>query len=869
MSEKKGELPRTTRVKNKQPADKQITAEQLLREAKEIQLEDDYKAPKQIITDPEELAEYRLSKRKQFEDLVRRVGRFNGGVWVKYATWEEQQKDFRRARSVWERCLAIEYRNVSMWLKYAEMEMRHRFVNHARNVWDRAVSLLPRVDQLWYKYIHMEEMLGNVAGARQVFERWMRFEPDHTGWMAYIKFELRYNEVERARAIFERYVQILPTVKAWVRYAKFEMQNGEVGLARRCYERAVEELGEDAQTEEFFIKFAEFEEKAREVERARSIYRYALDHIPKASAPSLYQRFVAFEKQHGDREGIEQVVVSKRRFQYEEDIAKSPYNYDTWFDYIKLEEGTGDIERTREVYERAVAQLPPSSVEKRFWRRYIYLWVKYALFEELDCADPDRTRDVYRAVLDLIPHRTFTFAKAWIMAAKFEIRQRNLEGFRKLLGRALGLCPKEKLFKAYIELELTMGNVDRVRKLYEKYLEWRPSNVGAWVRFADLERQLGETGRARALYELAIGQPLLDMPEALWKSYIDFEIAEGERERVRVLYTRLLDRTKHVKVWLSFARFEANPMPTPGEEGEDGQPAEAPAEGPESAPARAARARSVYERAFSTLRDVAPDSKEEAVLLLEAWRDFEREQAASSEADRAARVAEVEKKMPRRVKRKRPVTTEDGHEVGQEEYYDYIFPEEGAAAPGLKLLEAAYRWKRQRQGAAPGDEPQQRRGGGGGAGAGAGQEAGGPSASDAAQAFAAAAMSRFAAAGDGGGAGAGDRSGSEEPQQQQQQRVEEERREEEEGDEQGVERAGRQARGERRSEEEAGEEEEGRERERERGREDEDEDGAARAGRPGRGQSGEGGENGEGPGRTGGNQGDSPAQDDSQPHTAL
>lgn len=35
----------------------------------------------------------------------------------------------------------------------------------------------------------------------------------------------------------------------------------------------------------------------------------------------------------------------------------------------------------------------------------------------------------------------------------------------------------------------------RVRKLYEKYLEWRPSNVGAWVRFADLERQLGETGR--------------------------------------------------------------------------------------------------------------------------------------------------------------------------------------------------------------------------------------------------------------------------------------------------------------------------------------------------------------------------------------
>ena len=68
---------------------------------------------------------------------------------MQYAQWEEGQKDFRRARSVWERALDVSYTNPITWLKYAEMEMRHRFINHARNVWDRAVSLLPRVDQLW------------------------------------------------------------------------------------------------------------------------------------------------------------------------------------------------------------------------------------------------------------------------------------------------------------------------------------------------------------------------------------------------------------------------------------------------------------------------------------------------------------------------------------------------------------------------------------------------------------------------------------------------------------------------------------------------------------------------------------------------
>lgn len=50
---------------------------------------------------------------------------------------------------------------------------------------------------------------------------------------------------------------------------------------------------------------AEFEEKCKEPERARAIFKYALDHIPKGQAQDVYKRFVQFEKQHGDREGIE------------------------------------------------------------------------------------------------------------------------------------------------------------------------------------------------------------------------------------------------------------------------------------------------------------------------------------------------------------------------------------------------------------------------------------------------------------------------------------------------------------------------------------------------------------------------------------
>lgn len=50
--------------------------------------------------------------------------------------------------------------------------------------------------------------------------------------------------------------------------------------------------------------------------------------------------------------------------------------------------------------------------------------------------------------------------------------------------------------------------------------------------------------------------------------------------------------------------------------------------------------------------------------------------------------------MPKRVKRKRPIVTDDGLEAGMEEFYDYLFPEEGGHAPNLKLLEMAHKWKK-------------------------------------------------------------------------------------------------------------------------------------------------------------------------------
>ncbi|KAA8567072.1 hypothetical protein EYC84_010147 [Monilinia fructicola] len=521
------------KVKNKAASAIQISAEQLLREAVDRQ-EPGLQAPTQRFADLEELHEFQGRKRKEFEDYVRR-NRINMNNWMRYAQWELEQKEFKRARSVFERALDVDSTSVTLWIRYIEAEMKSRNINHARNLLDRAVTILPRIDKLWYKYCYMEEMLGNIPGTRQVFERWMSWEPDEAAWSSYIKLEKRN----------------------WIKWARFEEEYGTSDLVREVFGTAVEALGDDFMDERLFIAYARFEAKLKEYERARAIYKYALDRMARSKSISLHKAYTTFEKQFGDREGVEDVIISKRRVQYEEQVKENPKNYDAWFDYARLEETSGDVDRVRDVYERAIAQIPPTQ-EKRHWRRYIYLWIFYAIWEEMESKDVERARQVYQECLKLIPHKKFTFAKIWLMKAQFEIRQQQLQAARKTLGQAIGMCPKDKLFKGYVELEIKLFEFVRCRTLYEKHIEWNPANCQAWIKFAELERGLDDLERTRAIFELAISQQVLDMPELLWKAYIDFEEEEGEYDRTRHLYERLLEKTDHVKVWISYAHFEIN-----------------------------------------------------------------------------------------------------------------------------------------------------------------------------------------------------------------------------------------------------------------------------------------------------------------------
>jgi len=672
-------------VKNRAPAAIQISAEQLIREASERQ--DLTSNVAGVVTnkvnDAEEYQSQLRLRRKTFEDEIRRQ-REHIGTWVKYARFEEENKELERARSIYERALEVDHRGPLLWLKYAEFEMRNEFVNHARNVWDRAVSILPRVDQLWYKYTYMEEMVGDIPKARAVWERWMEWQPDDNAWLSFARFEGRCGDLRLAKDVLERYCASYPSVRSYLKYARWaEYDAKDVVLTREVYERTLSELEIEEVNAKVFKAFAGFEERHGEYERARIIYRHAVDTFKlgegnshkisedadevddneKSRRIDLYKSYVAFEKKFGNKEGVENLILTKQRAEYKAKVEEEPTDYDSWLEWTKLEETHGSPGDVRDVFERAVSNVPPAN-DKKFWRRYVYVWINYALYEELEMEDSAQAIKVYNACLGLIPHQSFSFAKVWVLTSKCHIRRKDLKAARAVMGRAIGVCGKEGIFKEYIKFELALGEVDRCRTLYSKYLETFPENCEAWKKFSELEESVGEVDRCRALLELAVGQQSLDMPEVLWKGFIDFEINQGEGDKARSLFERLLEKTGHVKVWISFANFEATEV----------------GKGVESA-------REVYEKAYKQLKE--EDLREERVLLLDAWRTMEKEKGS------AEKVAEVEAKLPRRIKKKRMKTDpHTGAELGWEEYYEFVFPDDKKAGGNLKILEMAAKWKK-------------------------------------------------------------------------------------------------------------------------------------------------------------------------------
>lgn len=661
------------------------------------------------IIDLEELKDYQLRKRTEYESYLKR-NRLDIGQWIRYALFEIEQHDMRRARSIFERALLVDISYIPLWIRYIDCELKHKYINHARNLLERAVSTLPRVDKLWYKYLFVEESLENWNIVRSLYNRWVSLEPNLNAWDSYIDFEIRQSQMDNVRNIYSRYVNVFPeTTKVWFKWLKFESIYGSNSTIREVYSIAVDTLIlyektlsniADFQENliELIVSFANWEASIQEIERAKAIFNLAIEKWPNNT--SLNKSYLDLKKRYGDSQMIDEGVLMKRKLYYEKLLSERKQDYDTWWIYLDFIEENfpsqmlTSLEKATDLKNKPPLNPTQNKVDIP-WQRYLYLWIRYLIYTELNSNDIDRCRELYSKIIEeiIIPSK-LNYNKIWLMFAQFEIRQENIDLARKILGRCIGISPNKVLFQEYINIEIKLKEFDRVRKLYEKFIEFNPMDMSTWFAYVQLEENLGDEDRVRGIFRIMLNNEVmnlgLDVRKIIMEKFITFETDAEEYNNSKSLYREYLEITNYsLETWISYAMYVCS-VPTDDQLiaiSEANQDLDEDSEIQfEPNEVNFDKGREIYEEALTYFKN--KNDCKNRFELLKALQEFEKRFGTTEMQEK------VSKRMP---KLERTQFLKDGIEL---EKINYIFPEDNessveSVSKPSKFLTLAKKWKQE------------------------------------------------------------------------------------------------------------------------------------------------------------------------------
>ena len=229
-----------------------------------------------------------------------------------------------------------------------------------------------------------------------------------------------------------------------------------------------------------------------------------------------------------------------------------------------------------------------------------------------------------------------------------------------------------------------------MRKIYEKFIEFQPSDLQIWSQYGELEENLGDWDRVRGIYTIALDENsdflTKEAKIVLLQKYITFETESQEFEKARKLYRRYLELNQYSpQSWIEFAMYQTS---TPTEQ-QLLDLAKLQSENVdediefEITDENKLEARKVFEEAIVFFKE--KDDKQGRLSILEALKDYE--ETYGTELDQET----VKKRFPKVIKK---VRLQDGVE---EEFVDYVFPDDidDDKPKPSKFLELAKKWKQE------------------------------------------------------------------------------------------------------------------------------------------------------------------------------
>ncbi|KAI8977672.1 pre-mRNA splicing factor syf-1 [Mycotypha africana] len=351
--------------------------------------------------------------------------------------------------------------------------------------------------------------------------------------------------------VVETYTQAVQTInpkkahgkfhELWANFAKFYEDGGDLESARKIFDKAVKVNYKSVNDlAEVWCEYAEMETRHDDFDRALEIMARATE-IPKTLDVNPKQ--VNFHD--------ESIPVQLRLFK----------SLRLWSFYIDLEESVGTVESTKAVYDKVMDLriVNPQTIvnyatfleenqyfEESFkvyergielfgWPIAFEIWNIYLdkFLKRYGGTKLERARDLFEQALDGCPPK---YAKPiYLMYGKLEEEHGLARHAMRIYDRATRAVADEDrmtMFEYYIAKATESFGIMAAREIYERAIEALPDKhvrIMA-LRYAELERKLGEIDRARAIYGFA-SQLFNPRTEAgFWKTWHDFEVQHGNED---------------------------------------------------------------------------------------------------------------------------------------------------------------------------------------------------------------------------------------------------------------------------------------------------------------------------------------------------
>ena len=355
----------------------------------------------------------------------------------------------------------------------------------------------------------------------------------------------------------------------WVNYAKFYEEGGDLQNARIIMEKAVKvPFKSVAELAEMWCEWAEMELRNENFDQAVSIMakatqapkRSTVDYFDETLSPQqrvhkswkCWSFYVDLVESVGTLEDTKKV--------YDRIIELRIATPQTFVNYANLMEENSYFEESFKIYERGL-DVFSYPVAFELWNTYLTKAVDRKIGIE-------RLRDLFEQAVEGCPPQ---FAKTiYLMYGNLEEERGLARHAMRIYERATRAVSDEdrmEMFDFYITKSASNFGLTSTRPIYERAIAALPDKDAAetCLRFAEMERRLGEIDRARAIY--GHGSQFCDprTSPTFWSKWEAFEVQHGNedtfKEMLRIKRS-VQAQFKYVRQYF-FPPFPSPPLPSP------------------------------------------------------------------------------------------------------------------------------------------------------------------------------------------------------------------------------------------------------------------------------------------------------------------